>query len=220
MVKKLKGKKVKPASVITEKSSEKSIKYFSGKYFLILVLSVILIPIVILIWFISKRINVANVNGQHISRIEFYKELEKKDGNSVLDDLITKRIIFQEAKKRNIFVSASDIENELNKIRESVISQGSTLEEVLSYQGVTYNQLLENIKIQKILEVILKDNINVSGDEVKARYDQNKDIYGKDKTFDDLKEDIRFQIYQEKITAAYRTWIEEKRNSSIIKKYL
>lgn len=132
----------------------------------------------------------------------------------------TKKIIFQEAKKNNISVTDSDIQNELDLIRSSVAQQGATLEDILAYQGMTHDQLVENVKIQKILEQLLKDSTSVSDDEIKARYDENRDIYGKDKTYEQLKEDIRYQIYQEKVTASYKSWIDEKVNSSEIYRYL
>lgn len=206
------------AAKVEEKPVTK--RYFSGKHLLILLFSGLFLLLVIFLYFLNKRLNVAKVNGQPISRIELYRELEKKSAKEVLDELITKKIIFQEAKKNNIVVSKEDIDGELAKINTSVSSQGATLNEVLEIQGVTYEQLVENIKIQKILEVILKDSINVTDEEIKNRYDENKDVYGKEKTFDELKEDIKFQLYQERITAAYRTWIEEKRSSSVIENYL
>ncbi len=218
----------KPIKNVKDKKTDLSInpsvkavkKFFPDRFLSTLLLSGVLILFVLLITAIGRRINVAKVNGQTISRLEYYKELEAKEGNSILEDLITKKIIFQEAKNNNISVSPSDIEAELSKIRDTVSAQGSTLEEVLAYQGITYNQLLDNIRIQKFLEQLLKNSINITDEEIKLRYEENKDIYGKDKTFEELKEDIRFQLYQEKITAAYRNWIEEKRNNSVIEKYL
>lgn len=206
---------------VSKASSKKFLNIVSAKKFLIfLSLSGALILFTLLIVFLNKRLNVAKVNGQTISRAEFYKELEKSQGSTVLEDMITKKIIFQEAKKNNISVSDSDIQNELDLIRSSVAQQGATLEDILAYQGMTYDQLVENVKIQKILEQLLKDSTSVSDDEIKARYDENRDIYGKDKTYEQLKEDIRYQIYQEKVTASYKSWINEKVNSSEIYRYL
>ncbi len=220
MAKKLKGVGNKKIQGGIKNLPSKAIYPIREKFLLTVLLSGAIILFVLLIAAIGKRINVATVNGQPISRLEYYKELEKKEGKSVLDDLITKKIIFQEAENKGVFVSKSQVDEELNKIRNSVAQQGTTLEEVLSYQGMTYNQLIENINIQIMLEGLLKDKINISDDEIKARYDENKDIYGKDKTFEDLKDDIRYQLYQEKITSAYKNWIEDKRNSSKIDKYL
>lgn len=220
MAKTLKIKKIRSSSVKTRLTSNVRSRITSGRFLLILLLSGTIILFVLLITAISKRIYIAKVNGQSISRLEYYKELENKYGNTVVDDLITKSIIYQEAKKNGISVTSSDVQSELSIIRNTVTKQGSTLEDVLAYQGITYDQLLENIKIQKILEQLLKNNINISDEEIRTRYDENKDIYGKDKTFDQLKDDIRYQLYQEKITTAYRNWIEEKRSASVIEKYI
>jgi parvulin-like peptidyl-prolyl isomerase len=222
MVKKTKNTKVADINTsVTDASSKKFLNIKGTRKFLIfLSLSGALILFTLLIVFLNKRLSVAKVNGQVISRAEFYKELEKSQGSTVLEDMITKKIIFQEAKKNNINISESEIQKELDLIRGSVAQQGATLEDILAYQGMTYDQLVENVRIQKILEQLLKDSTSVSDDEIKARYDENRDIYGKDKTYEQLKEDIRYQIYQEKVTASYKSWIQEKINSSEIQRYL
>ena len=190
------------------------------KFIYILSLSLILISLVLFLNSAYKRIYIAKVNGRPISRLEYIKELEKNDKGMVLDNMITKAIIFQEADKNGIKISDSDIQTELGNIRLSVESQGTTLEEILLYQGITYEQLLENIEIQKILEIILKDNIVVTDEEVEEMYEENKDIYGNDKSYEELKESIRYQLMQSKITDSYKSWLDGKKSSSIIQKYL
>lgn len=202
------------------KIPDKTRKPFADRFLFILIISSLFIIIVILISAIGKRINVAKVNGHVITRSEFYKELEKSEGSAVLEDMITKKIIFQEAKNNNIVIPASEIESEINIIRNTVTQQGSSLEDILAYQGITYEQLLENVRIQKILEKLLESSIDVTDEDIRLRYDENKDIYGSEKTFEDLKEDIKYQLYQEEITAVYRNWIEEKRSSAVIEKYI
>ena len=190
------------------------------KFIYILSLSLILISLVLFLNSAYKRIYIAKVKGRPISRLEYIKELEKNDKGVVLDNMITKSIIFQEADKNGIKISDADIQTELTNIRLSVESQGTTLEEILLYQGITYEQLLENIEIQKILEIILKDNITVTDEEVKESYEENKDIYGSEKTFEELEESIRYQLIQSKITDSYKTWLDGKKSSSNIQKYL
>ena len=155
-------KKVSATKTVSKTAKKGFDRFFSGKSLIILVFSTLLLLIVPLIWYMNKRIFIARVNGQPISRIEFYKELQKSSGETVLNDLITKKLISQEADKRGIKISEADVQNELGKIRSSIESQGSTLEDVLTYQGVTKAQLVENIQIQKKLEGILKEQITVS----------------------------------------------------------
>lgn len=162
----------------------------------------------------------ASVNGKYISKIQFYKELEKNDGRKTLDDMITKEIIYQEAKNKNINISNNEVNAEIANISDSVIKQGSTLSEVLSLQGLTLADLKENIKIQKILENILSDKIAVTDEEISKRFDENKDIYGKDKKLDDVKDSIKAQISQEKLTTAYRDWIQKIKSSANIKYFV
>ena len=213
-------KKVSATKTVSKTAKKGFDRFFSGKSLIILVFSTLLLLIVPLIWYMNKRIFIARVNGQPISRIEFYKELQKSSGETVLNDLITKKLISQEADKRGIKISEADVQNELGKIRSSIESQGSTLEDVLTYQGVTKAQLVENIQIQKKLEGILKEQITVSDSDVKDYYDQNKTAYPATQTFDQLKDQIRSELYQSKIQEAYASWIAEVRGKSLIEKYL
>jgi SurA N-terminal domain len=217
--KKILPKIINPVKTIKEKKLMFPVNFRLSKFNIMLILTFLFIPLVILVFFINKKLYVASVNGKLISRYQYFSELEKKDGKTVLDDMVTKQIIYQEAKNQGIVVTASDINAEIKKVEESVVSQGSTLNDVLTYQGITYNQLVENIKIQKILELILKDQVTVTDSEAQTYYNENKSFYGKDQTFDQLKDSIKYQLYQEKLTTVYRTWINEKRSASKIVLY-
>ena len=48
-----------------------------SRFHLILILTLIFIPLVILIFFINKKLYVASVNGKFITRFQYYNELEK-----------------------------------------------------------------------------------------------------------------------------------------------
>ncbi len=216
-----KNKNVKSYS-IEEKKDKKRRVFMSikGGFYSILLLSFGIILLSLFVYFLNKNINIARVNGQAITKTRYFSELHKSSGQQVLDEMITKLIIKQEAERMGVNVSQSDIEEEITKLRSSVESQGSTLEQVLTYQGVTYDQLLENIKIQKMLEAILTDRVSITDDEIKSFYEENKDFYGNEKSFDELYNDIKFQLFQERMTAAYRSWIEEQKAASNIEKYI
>ena len=99
-------------------------------------LAPIIIVIVIIIGFAlffgyQKYLVVATVNGQPISRLTVIKELENQGGKNVLETIITRELILQEAAKKNASANQNEINSELKKIEENVKSQGGTLEAAL-----------------------------------------------------------------------------------------
>lgn len=157
----------------------------------------------------------ALVDGMPISRLSVVKELEKQGGKEVLDGLVTKRLIVNEANKKGIAVSDDEINGEVERIKKLAEAQGLTLENALSYQGQTLDQLKENIRLQKNVEKILADKITVTDDEVAKYFDENKDAYT-GKKLEEVKDDIIAQLKNQKLSTEYQTWITDlKANSRV-----
>ncbi|OGM13609.1 hypothetical protein A3A76_03165 [Candidatus Woesebacteria bacterium RIFCSPLOWO2_01_FULL_39_23] len=186
----------------------------------IIILASVAILLVIVLNALFRRYFIASVNGRLIARHQLYSELEKKDKGKVLEDIITKEIIFQEAKNNNIKISRDEITSELAKISESINQQGSNLNDVLALQGMTLEELRENIEIQKILEKLLQHKISISDEEIQQRFDDNKSSYSPETKYDDVKESLKAQIFQEKLSDLYRSWIEEKRTNLKVKYFM
>src|SRR3989344_519812 len=116
----------------------------------------------------------AVVNGVPLSRIELTKELQKQSGKQVLDAMITKSLIYQEAAKKNISISDSEVNDEIIKIEKNIEQQGQKLDDLLSFQGMTRNDLKDQIKIKKIVEKLAGNNIDVTDKEVDDYMKANK----------------------------------------------
>lgn len=159
---------------------------------------------------------VALVNGRPISRISLITSLEKRYGKASLEELISKSIIESEAKNRSISVKDDQVNTEVDRIRKLVEGQGSTLEEALMTQGQTMDDLTENIRIQKTLELILGDATSVSDDEAMKYFDENKETFGEDAKFEDLKEDLISSLKQQKMGVEFEKWLTEKKSTAKI----
>jgi len=109
----------------------------------------------VLIFLLKNIFIAALVNGQPITRLSVISALEKQSGKTTLDGLITKKIILQEAKKRKVTVTQSDIDAEIKKIETSLQTQGLTLDQALAYQGMTKSDLNNEIKIQVALNKMI-----------------------------------------------------------------
>ncbi len=119
---------------------------------------IIAIAIVILLAVYFKNVFIAAmINGEPISRFSVVNALEKQNGKKTLDNLITKKIILQEAKKKNITVTQNEIDSEIKKITANLQSQGSTLDQVLTSQGMTMSDLNDEVKIQITINKLVGD---------------------------------------------------------------
>ena len=167
--------------------------------------------------YLSRGLFVAAfVNGHPITRLSVLKELEKQGGSQTLDNLVTRQIIFDEAKNKGINVSDDEVNSELKNIEDLVQKQDMTLDQALSLQNQKKEDLIEQIKIQKLVEKILSDKLVVSDSEIQDYFTKNKDLYAKDLKLEDVKGDIKNQLAQSKLSSAYQTWISDLKSKAKI----
>lgn len=137
--------------------------------------ALVVLVVVGLIYFGGKTFIAATANGQLISRLSVIKILEKQGGQKVLDTIILKTLINQEAKKRKLSVPQSEIDSEIKKIEVNISSQGSTLDALLSQQGMTKNDLIGEIKLQLLVTKMVDNNVSVTDKEADDYIASQKD---------------------------------------------
>ncbi|PJE52200.1 hypothetical protein COV27_00205 [candidate division WWE3 bacterium CG10_big_fil_rev_8_21_14_0_10_39_14] len=163
---------------------------------------------------------VATVNGKPISRLELIRELEKQGGKQALDSIITENLIMQTARNKNIVVAQGEIEGEIKKIEESLKGQNLTLENALSLQGLTRNDLDKQIVLQKSLEKILADKIVVTDEEAAKYVEDNKESFPKDGDLDALKEQAKEFLAGQKFSNEVQKWLLDIKTSASIKYFV
>ena len=177
----------------------------------------LVVIILTLLFYFSKGLFVAaTVNGQPIWRLTLVKELEKQAGKKVLDSLITRTLILQEASKQKIAISEEEINQAVKQVEDELTKQGQSLDQLLLAQGITRDELNEQIKLQKIVEKIAGKDIKITDEEVKDYFEENKSSFPKDKKFEEVEEDIKEQLEQEKLSEKIQTWIQSLRNAAKI----
>lgn len=162
----------------------------------------------------------ATVNGKPISRLAIISDLEQGSGKAALDAAISKSLIFQEAKKQNIVITQQEIDLEIQKIESTLSEQGQELTALLASQGLTRNELGEQIRIQKIIEAVLKDKITVTEEEMQNFLDENKELLPEDSSQDELKESAKQQISRSKLEQNYQTWIASLKDAANIRYFV
>ncbi len=168
------------------------------------------------LFYFKNQFIVAIVNGRPITRLALIKELEKQGGRSVLESLVTKTLILQEAKKQNVTVNKDEINQEIKEIEENLIRQGQDFDELLKSQGMTRKDLEEQIKIQKIVEQIAGKDIQVSDEEIDDFIKENKESLPKDSSSEEVRLSVKEQLRQQKMSEAVQSWIESLHNNAKI----
>lgn len=176
--------------------------------------ALIVLVIVGLIYFAGKTFIAATANGQLISRLSVIKTLEKQGGKTTLDTIILKALINQEAKKRKINISESEMNTEITKIEANVTSQGTTLDALLLQQGMTKKDLTEEIKVQLLVTKMAGSNISISEKEVSDYLASQKEQSSLSSTTEEAapeitKEQAKEAIKQQKLQEKIQTFVAD-----------
>lgn len=150
-------------------------------------------------YYLKNLFIAATVNGSLISRVKVIKELEKRGGSSILETLITEKLIKQEAAKKNISVSKEEVDSAITSIETNLKSQSQDLKTALAAQGMTLNDLKNQITLQKLLEKMLADKITVTDEEITKYMIDNKVTLPEGTDQENAKSIIKQQIIQEKL---------------------
>jgi hypothetical protein len=161
----------------------------------------------------------ATVDGHDVSRWSVVRELEKQAGKSVLDTMITKRLIDSEIKKQKIVVAPADVDAEIKKVEDQIAAQGGTLEQALAGQGMTMSDLREQIVINKSLEQILSDKIAVSDEEIDQYLSASQPPVTGGVSSDDLRNQAREQLKAQKFGTEASKWVTDMRAKAMIEYY-
>jgi len=168
--------------------------------------------------FKNNFIVAATVDGRMISRYSLIKELEKQNGKTVLDKMISENIIRNEASKKGIQITDAEVEQEIKVVENGILAQGSTLDVALLQQGMSIDDLKERIRTQKMVEKLLADKIEVSGAEVNSYIATNKISLPKGKETE-AKTQIADQLRDQKLNDEAQKWISELKSKAKINYY-
>src|SRR5205814_300325 len=84
------------------------------------------------------------------------------------------KLIENEAKAKNIKISDSDITAAVKTVQDQLTAQGTTLADALKTQGMSMEEFRSRIILQKDLEKLVADKINVTDQEISQYIKDNK----------------------------------------------
>ncbi len=188
----------------------------SKLFFLIPLISLLLLGA--LLYSLKSVFVVALVNNQPISRFALNRELEKQAGQKILEDKISEILITQEIKKKGIKIDQISIDAKIKEIEEELKAQGQNqgLDALLSLQGMTRKDLEKQISLQLSVEKMLGSDIQITEEELKKSFEQNKALYPKGTTFESKKESLKIQLEQQKMAEKFQSWLASLRQNAKI----
>ncbi len=186
-----------------------------------LIIPVVIVAIALLVWFFKNEFIVATVNGQPITRYAVIKELEKKNGKTVLESLVTEKLITQEAENRKVEVTTADVNKEISNIEKSITSQGQNLDLILSQQGMNRADLTKQVKLQLMLKKMV-GNTDVTQKDVDDYIEKNKASFPEGTDPKTMEAQIKQQLQQQKLGEKIQAFIaslQKKAKINYLKTY-
>ena|GEM_PF-2635671 len=162
---------------------------------------------------------VAVVNGERIPRSAYDKLIARSDGQQALNQLINQTLLAQDAAKHHVTVSPDELDAELQKQKASFASD-SEYRQALAQAHFTEPELREQLKYQVLLNKMVLDKVTVSDSEIQQEYDQNKDTTYQGKTLDQVKDQIKQDLLQQKQAAAEQAYFDRLHAEAKITQHL
>ncbi len=168
----------------------------------------VLIVLASLLYIFRGLFVAAVVNGQPISRFTVISELEKQQGKQVLDSLITRKLVEQEAQREHVTVSDKEVNDQMNQMESTLAKQNQKLDSALQAQNMTRNDLKKLIVVDKLAEKMLAKRIKITDKDIQTYIDNNKDTLLQDQSPAQLNKLAHDKLYQEKLNEEYQPWLD------------
>lgn len=161
---------------------------------------------------------VATVNGEKITRGEYDRAVAAQSGSQILDNLVTDRLIKDEAKKRGITVDGQAVAKQMDDIRGR-FSSDQEYQMALKQNGLTEDDLTQRVQVQQLAQQLVADKIQVTDDEITNQYNSNKDQYN-GKSLNDVRDQIKSDLQQQKMQTALPPLINDLRSNAKIETHI
>lgn len=149
----------------------------NNKRMFIIITALILAMVVFLSLVLVKDDAIAKVDGESISKDELYDEMVKLYGTATVDQLISDKIVAKEAKKQKINITNEEIKEELEQLKESYGGE-EVFNQTLESNNTTLADVEADIKNYLTIKKLLEPEIEITDEELKTYFDENKDSFG------------------------------------------
>ncbi len=185
----------------------------------LIIISLVILAIVIL-YTLTRLTLLGWIDGRPVSRLEYYRNLERNYGEIVRQTIVLDLKLKQEAKTRQIELPVKEAED---KIKQYEVNYGGKdkFDEYLVSLGETRESYADRVLKSMIIDAIFGKNLTVGDKEIMEYIDQNKDRLGSQEFINFFnsessesaryKEGIVEQVKKRKIEEAYQEWLKQEK---------
>lgn len=185
----------------------------------LLLLKVISLIVVLAVIGFGCSKTIATVNGEKITQAELNERLMQQAGQQALDQMITEKLILQEARKKNIKIETKEIDQQVEEIKKQFPDE-ATFQQNLAENNVTLDYLKDQVKLELIVKKLLEKELKVTDKEIEDYYKQNKDTVYRGKKFEEVKDEIKEQLELQSLSVKSQDLLEELRKKAKIENTL
>jgi parvulin-like peptidyl-prolyl isomerase len=158
---------------------------------------------------VNEYLNRRGTGFQFMTNPEQYKEVRRK----VLDVLIDRELLWQEAREKELVASTQEVDREIARIRESFPSP-ENFETRLMIGGFTETTYADHVRrelsVQRLIREEIAPGVAVAEEEIDTFYRDNPEKAGRP-------EEVRAYLHAEKVRQAVEEHVERLRAAGEIK---
>ncbi len=159
------------------------------------------------------------INYRPVTSLELYNRMVKQSGKQTFEQMIVEKLILSEAKKRNINVTQTEIDQDVSEI-EKGLGQNISLNDALAQQGMTISDLHDQVRLRLTANKLVETNLTATDEEIAKYITDNKDFLPKDQDEKTQKEEVAKILKNQKASTAIQKLIEELKSAAKIKTFL
>lgn len=174
--------------------------------------------LIILGYAVYRLWGVAKVDNTTISRLAYYRAMEQRVGDQVLDDLITEALIAKAGKDNNVVIDQKTIDDEIATESARIEAQGLTVEQALAAARMTMSDVRRQYALRQIVAALGMGDTSVSAQEIDDYIAQNKTNLPELNTAE-LRSVVEQQLQNQKANDNIAKWLSDLKAKADIIKY-
>lgn len=164
-----------------------------------------------------KMFLAATVNNRPVMVWDLNSQLQKKFASKILDQMIDELLIKEEAAKQKIQASEKEIAEKFTELEKQVGGKES-LTQLLTGQGMTLDELNEQLRLKILVDKILTKSVTVSEKEIDEYIAKNKDALPSTDSATQ-KSNAAAYLKQQKLSDTFQKWYQDLKNKAKIYKF-
>ena len=159
----------------------------------------------------------ATVNGEMISRRDFSEKLLKRSGQTVLNELVTEKLLLQEAKRQNVVVTKKEINEKINLFKRQLLRQGLKEESELAQNKKTRPILEREMRNQLLIEKLFGKNMAITDQSIEKYLESNNIRKGTAAIWESQKIAVNQILYQQRLQQRFLSWLDLKKKDARVR---